>query len=47
MQRWCVEDWQFDLTVTNGKAAHFSLKAIPYNRDENGNANPNHPRPEG
>ena len=28
------------------KSIHFHLKATPINRDENGNALPNHPRPE-
>ncbi len=108
MNKWVTEDWQFELTVINGKAAHcrlgletgdsflfsyecpsgicprvmadvftwcevircggdftkrgekspyemdlscpchcihFHLKAYPINRDENGKALPNHPRP--
>ena len=110
MKKWVVEDWGFELTVTEGKASlcrlglekgdnftfsyecptgmcprvmaqvytwcevircggnftyrgsnekyekdficpcgsiHFHLKAIPINRDENGNALPNHPKPIG
>lgn len=25
MRKWCVEDWEFELTVTEGKAAHCGL----------------------
>ncbi len=25
MKKWCVEDWEFELTVIDGKAAHCRL----------------------
>lgn len=25
MQKWCTEDWQFELTATEGKAGHCRL----------------------
>ena len=30
MQKWCTEDWQFELTVIKGKAGHITFYMEPY-----------------